>query len=149
MSKQFLDFELEGDWEQGLDRMANVVKTRVIRTGGNTMAYVFQTEAKALAPVLEHVPPSKVGKVHPGQLRDSIYRVNRGAETDTGRAVYEVSWNHYKAPHGHWVEFGNSVMGAQPFVRPAYEAAKFRAISAGLERMKVKYSEAMSTGAIT
>jgi HK97 gp10 family phage protein len=93
------------------------------------------------------VPRSKSGKsggykITPGQLRDSIYRVHSDDDSNDGLQVYEVSWNHYKAPHGYWMEFGNARHPAHPFIRPAYEAAKQRAVQAGISRMAVKFAEA-------
>lgn len=41
-----------------------------------------------------------------GKLDASIYRVySKDQSTDT-KAVYHISWNHKKAPHGHLVEYG-------------------------------------------
>jgi HK97 gp10 family phage protein len=142
---------LEGDFAAGLDQLAETLKGPVIASGANTMAYTFQVEAQYQAPVFagqeRFVPRSKSGKsggykITPGQLRDSIYRVHSDDDSNDGLQVYEVSWNHYKAPHGYWMEFGNARHPAHPFIRPAYEAAKQRAVQAGISRMAVKFAEA-------
>lgn len=141
---------LEGDFAAGLDKMAEDVKEKVIRSGGNTMAYTFQVEAKTFAPVFagqqRYIPRSKSGKsggynIKPGQLRDSIYRAFSDDQSRDDLAVYTVTYNHGKAPHGYWMEFGNARHPAHPFIRPAYEAAKQRAVQAGLDRMAVKFGE--------
>jgi hypothetical protein len=79
-----------------------------------------------------------------GNLARSIYQVYSKSNSGKERAVYHVSWNARKAPHGHLVEFGHmqryqvvidkrtgewitlrsrpispKQVGARPFVRPA------------------------------
>lgn len=143
---------MQGDFAAALDALGEQVKTTVARAGANSMAYVFQEEAKAFAPVFTVGPKGGGGsrvarrKVKPGQLRDSIYRAHADRLSSDGSQIYEVSWNHSKAPHGHWMEYGNVRHPAHPFITPAYEAAKQRAVTAGIERMSVKYAET-KTGA--
>jgi hypothetical protein len=148
----FLRMEMGGDFVAELDRLADTVKTTIARTGGNTMAYEFQAEAKAFAPVFagqqKYIPRSKSGKsggytIRPGQLRDSIYRAFSDDISRGDLVAYTVTYNHGKAPHGYWMEFGarNGELPAHPFIRPAYEAAKQRAVQAGIDRMAVKFAE--------
>jgi len=136
---------LEGDWAQGLDALGAAAHN-VKRSGGNAMAEVFQEEAKVRAPVYKgerKFIKTRTGGywIRPGQLRDAIYRVYAKGASDDTTAVYEVSWNHGKAPHGYWMENGNSRHAAHPFVRPAFEAMKYPAISAGQQRLQVRFSE--------
>lgn len=42
-----------------------------------------------------------------GKLADSIYQVYSGDNSGPGHAVYHVSYNHRKAPHGFLVEYGH------------------------------------------
>lgn len=42
-----------------------------------------------------------------GNLVNSIYQAYSERNSGTGRAVYHVSWNPRKAPHGHLVEWGH------------------------------------------
>jgi hypothetical protein len=42
-----------------------------------------------------------------GNLADSIYQAFSKDNSPAGKAVYHVSWNAKKAPHGHLVEFGH------------------------------------------
>lgn len=46
-----------------------------------------------------------LGKVT-GNLDSSIYRVLSKDKSNDHKAVYHISWNHIKAPHGHLVEYG-------------------------------------------
>jgi HK97 gp10 family phage protein len=137
-----ISITLRGNLAADLDRLGEVVRTTVLRSGQNTAAFAFQEEAKLRAPVFAVGPrgggASKVarGKIKPGQLRDSIYRV-----FDEKRSLYVVSWNHKKAPHAHLIEFGTKRAPAYPFLRPAYEGAKDRAMHAAVDRMRVKFAE--------
>lgn len=47
-----------------------------------------------------------IGRVT-GNLDSSIYQAYSANNSGKGRAVYHVSWNARKAPHGHLVEFGH------------------------------------------
>lgn len=42
-----------------------------------------------------------------GNLDSAIYQAYSANNSGKGRAVYHVSWNAKKAPHGHLVEFGH------------------------------------------
>lgn len=41
-----------------------------------------------------------------GNLKKSIYRVYSKTSSRPGKAVYHISWNHRKAPHGRLLEWG-------------------------------------------
>ena len=58
---------------------------------------------------------------YPGTLKDSIYRVYSKGRSSRNKAVYHVSWNHFKAPYGMFVERGLSpfTSKSRPFLRPA------------------------------
>lgn len=62
-----------------------------------------------------------------GLLAQSIYKAYDEKKSNTQTAVYEVSWNKRKAPHGHLVEFGTSKNPKHPFLRPAYDAVRAEA----------------------
>lgn len=148
----FLGMHIEGDYAAAFDQLAETIKDQVSRSGAHGMSIVFQEEAKTFAPVF-HLGPKgggagkvKRGKIKPGQLRDSIYRVHSDDKSVDGVQLYEVSWNHTKAPHGYWMEYGNARHPAHPFITPAYEAAKQRALIAGLQRMSVRYAESAASG---
>lgn len=92
---------------------------------------------------------NRIGK-KTGNLARSIYQVYSLRNSTDKRAVYHVSWNARKAPHGHLIEYGHvqrfqvvidkrtgkwvtlksrpiapRQVGAKPFIRPA--RAKFDA----------------------
>ena len=116
----------------GLDSLLDSLgsaASEVVRPAAHAGAFVLYTRAKLLAPVFAGGPKfikrSKSGKsggywIKPGQLRDSIYRVYSKDNSGDGVATYHISWNHKKAPHGHWMENGNAKHEAKSFIRRAY-----------------------------
>lgn len=108
------------------DASGVVTRLRAIATDSHDAAYVgaqaaaqvFYDEAKVRVPVAS------------GKLRDAIYQVQSKDNSTDKKAVYHISWNARKAPHGHLVEYGTSRAAAHPFIRPAYEARKKEAIAA-------------------
>jgi hypothetical protein len=42
-----------------------------------------------------------------GKLESSIYQAFSASNSSTGKATYQVSWNHKKAPHGWLIENGH------------------------------------------
>lgn len=65
--------------------------------------------AQAAAQVLYDETLKNVGQIKAvtGNLSRSIYQVYSQRDSVPGRAVYNVSWNPRKAPHGSLVEFGH------------------------------------------
>lgn len=156
----------------GLDGLAETVRQHLPRSMAVAAGKVYRDEAKARAPVYD-AADSLMGAGDeldepriPGLLRDAIYLAysERRSAPVTGKAVYSVTWNASKAPHGHLVEFGHwgtnmLVKGkggkyvptnaklldpvrvpAKPFLRPAFDAmgslAMKAALSRGQERLK-------------
>ncbi len=145
-----VSMEMTGDWAEALDRLGEAAHS-VQRSGGNAMAGVFRDEAIARAPVYSgKIHTYKTGKkagrdnAKPGQLREAIYRAFAASLSGETQVIYEISWNHTKAPHGHWMENGSSRHAAHPFLRPAYEAMKLAALKAGQNRMAVRFSEELT-----
>lgn len=127
--------------------------------------------SQAMAQVLYDEVEANVAKigVKTGNLRASIYQVYSD-KSDKGRAIYHISWNARKAPHGHLVEFGHLMthaayfskktgrwytdkrrpivpkqVAARPFIRPA--VFKFpQAEQAGTDRL---LKELQDRGVIT
>lgn len=124
--------------------------------------------AQAMAQVLYEAVKVNVARIRPktGKLAGSIYQAYSKRESTPGHAVYHVSWNARKAPHGHLVEFGHlqryeisfdkatgrfithkdkplptpKLVAARPFVRPAM--AHFdRAAAAGRARYLQELAE--------
>lgn len=92
-----------------------------------------------------------------GNLDASIYQVYSNDRSTNVKATYHISWNARKAPHGHLVEYGHlmtrkayigsdgnwytsnvkitpKLVGARPFLRPAYDAKRIAALYAAEER---------------
>ncbi|WP_200961047.1 HK97 gp10 family phage protein [Acidovorax sp. Root217] len=75
-----------------------------------------------------------------GRLNRSIYQKFSEEQSSEGVAVYNVSWNARKAPHGHLVEYGYLQRyvygpdGMGPLVRPGMEG-KPRPSSGGRNRV--------------
>lgn len=84
----------------GFDRMIDQIATDAEEAA--------RPAAQAASEVLYRVVKRNVaalGKVT-GNLERSIYQVYSRDRSRRGRAVYHVSWNARKAPHGHLVEYG-------------------------------------------
>ena len=118
---------------------------------GDQVGEAIRPAAQAAAQVLYEDVVKNVNAIGSvtGNLRRSIYQAySRRNSADGQKAVYHVSWNAMKAPHGHLVEYGHlqsfhvymgkdgnwytdksrplstpRQVAAKPFVRPAM--AKF------------------------
>lgn len=117
-----VDFDPSGAFA-ALDQLAETVGTSVVRTGGQAMAQVMYDEARLRCPIAEKPQRLKGGRYSvPGTLRNSIYQVFSKDNSTDRKAIYHVSWNRKKAPHGHLVEFGTVRAPAHPFLGPAFIA---------------------------
>ncbi|MDH0740219.1 HK97 gp10 family phage protein [Achromobacter spanius] len=132
-----IESSMRGDMIGDLVRLADAIETRVIRPAAHAGALVFYERARDLAPVYDG-PPIK--GVKPGQLREAIYRVFSEGLSNDALKVYQISWNHTKAPHGYWMEYGSSRHGPKPFIRPAFDFYE-RALQAAAARAKVLTDE--------
>lgn len=132
-----LSFEMDGDPVAGLTRFVEAVEERVVRPAAHAGALVFYERARELAP--EYTGPPKSG-IKPGQLRAAIYRVFSEDRSTDEFKIYQISWNHTKAPHGHWMEYGNSRHGPKPFIRPAFDFYE-KALEASRERARTLIAE--------
>lgn len=105
-----------------------------------------------------------IGKVT-GNLDHSIYQVFSKENSSPVMATYHVSWNATKAPHGHLVEYGHiqthkvyigsdgnwytsktpleqpRLVGARPFLRPAFDAKGRAAVQAARDRYIAEVSK--------
>lgn len=117
-----------------LDKMQAGLQSEV-RPAAQAGAQVLYEEVKLRAPVAKKPHKAKSGRIiQPGALKASIYQVFSQDNSNAVHSTYHISWNARKAPHGHLVEFGTSRAPAHPFLRPAYEAQKNRALQAAKER---------------
>ncbi|WP_275760835.1 HK97 gp10 family phage protein [Ralstonia pseudosolanacearum] len=150
-------FELNGDLLGGLDQLADDIEEHVVRSVAHAGALVFYEEARTLAPVYRGT--EKKG-VRPGQLREAIYRAFADQQSTAGQAVYRISWNAKKAPHGHLIENGHwlvrKVNGKKErlrwvpphsFIRRAFDRAP-AALEAMRERAVQKMAEALQRSVV-
>lgn len=173
MVESAIKFDMQ-DALKSLDALGAAAKAHLPRSMAVATGSVFRDEAKARAPVFDESTALKGGAnvkrpPKPGLLSQAIYLAfsdNRSFPSE-GRFVYSVSWNSAKAPHGHLLEFGhwryNVIRGgyptkerlekpvwvaAHPFLRPAYDAARQRAIQAGMERGRERTAELLANPAL-
>jgi len=115
---------LKGDFANALKEAERNISERVLVAGAAAMAKVIYDD-------IQNNPsfPEKSGL-----LKSAIYRTLSKDNSTENKAVYHVGVNKRKAPHWHWLEFGNSRIPAQPYIRPAFDKIG-EAIEAGKARM--------------
>lgn len=116
--------------EAALDGMAQGSQ-EALRPAAQAGAQVLYDEVLVRVPVAKRERKLKSGRIiAPGALRAAIYQVYSKDRSTKDRAVYHVSWNAKKAPHGHLVERGTSRAPAHPFLRPSFDARAKDALQA-------------------
>lgn len=126
-----------------LDRVTKAAR-KSTRKAAQAGAQVYHDELKARVPV--SAQPHKSGKktYNPGTLRRAIYQAYVEDESNEGQATYRVSWNKSHAFYGKFLEYGTSKMAAKPFLRPGYDAAHQRAVTAVQSVMRSAVEEELS-----
>lgn len=121
----------------GLDRMLDQLGTDVeeaARPAAQAAAQVFYDAVVANV--------ESIGKVS-GNLRRAIYQAYSKEQSGDGRAVYNVSWNERKAPHGHLLENGH-IQRYVVYINKAGEwRTKIRAEMRGKRKPSRKASQAV------
>lgn len=114
---QTLRFKGGKELARELNKLDTRMRRNIIREAVREGADVVIEEAQIRAPV------------RTGQLRDSIKRQLDSKESTKYAAVYKVGWSVF---YGHLIEFGIPAygVGAQPFLRPAFEAKRGEAQNA-------------------
>lgn len=145
----------------------SLLNQRLERIGSAAMAAV-RPAAQAGSQVLYDEVKLNVGRIKKktGNLDASIYQVFSKDNSDEKRATYHISWNARKAPHGHLVEYGHlmtrkayigsdgrwytskvkiepKMVGARPFLRPAWDAKRFPALQAAEARWIAETQKAL------
>ena len=134
-----------------------------VRPAAYAGATVFYDELKARVPMSAESREHKGKTYNPGTLKAAIYHAFSPEESRPGHAVYKVSYNAKKAPHGHLAEYGYwqrfkviktkagwrvlkdkkgrpimlatpKFIPAHPFIRPAYAARQTQALQASQTR---------------
>ena len=134
------------DFSKLTAKLDNITKAaeKATRPAAQAGAQVFYEEVKQRVPVSAkaHSTKGKKQTFTPGTLRKAIYQAFADKESGDGKASYRISWNKSHAFYGRFVEFGTSRMAAKPFLRPAYDAARAKALQAVQERMAVEVRKA-------
>ena len=140
-----LDLNLKGI-EKGLDKIT-VAAQGAVRPAAQAGAQLFYERAKAEAPVSAaghwfHGTNKKYW-FDAGSLKDSIYQVYSKGGSAEGKATYEVSFNHTKAPYGFMVLRGTSSAAANDFIGRAYDATYKAATQAASDRLTAEIKKAL------
>lgn len=140
-----LDLNLKGI-DQKLDKITKAAQGAV-RPAAQSGAQLFYERAKAEAPVSAaghwfHGTNKKYW-FDAGSLKDSIYQVYSKGGSAEGRATYEVSFNHTKAPYGFMVLRGTSSAAANDFIGRAYDATYKAATQAASDRLTTEIKKAL------
>lgn len=104
---------------------------RTVRQGLKAGAEIFVDSAKSHAPILKEGTPQR----RPGELRDSIdMSIKLSTKEDRGVAhvgpkTTKGGGSEQPGVWGMFVEFGSIHGAAQPYLRPAYEDSKERALA--------------------
>jgi len=145
-------------WDALFDQLAGPTRESLARSMAVAGGQVLRDEAKARAPI----GPT-------GNLSEAIYLAFRDTLSTADRVQYSVTWNKSRAPHGHLIEFGHwqpfvtvkigdrwvsldrrrtqpKWIPAQPFLRPAYEAAHGRALQAMMQRGRERLPQLLTQG---
>jgi hypothetical protein len=85
-----------GSFEAIMDQLADDAEAAV-RPAAQAGAQVLYDEARRLAGANRRT----------GNLQAGVYQVFSKSSSGRDHAVYHISWNAKKAPHGHLVEFGH------------------------------------------
>jgi HK97 gp10 family phage protein len=136
------DFDVEvtglSELAEKLDRIPYNFAQKIQRAGLKAAGEVFAAEVEARAPVAAEASHPESD---PGELKDSIgVFVRLGKDLDTsvvkvGPKFDKSKFNgknrtHSPGIYGKFVEFGTRLKAAQPFMRPAFQAGKDKAIEA-------------------
>lgn len=135
------------DFSKIAAKLDNITRaaTDAVRPAAQAGAQVFYEEVKQRVPVSAkaHSTKGKKQTFTPGTLRKAIYQAFADKESGDGKASYRISWNKTHAFYGRFVEFGTSKMAAKPFLRPAYDAARAKALKAVQDRMNEEVKKAI------
>lgn len=132
------------------------VDRKILNAGLLAGARLVRDEARAIAPVLKNPDP----RWRPGTLKKAIQAATIAASRTpyAGEVIVRVrkltqariaklkrsaakrgrSVNPIDPYYWFWVEFGTAKMKAQPFMRPAFEAQKNRAVDAAMQVFRDK-----------
>lgn len=156
-----IETKLTGNMLQGLEKLAAAAGEATLRGTGFAGAKVFLDEAKARVPVKTGTIKANLiikraeEKSSSAEKQTYLVTVRSGKQGNDGDAYYwkwvenghmivgkkakAAAWKNHRAAAK--LEFGDSKKGARPFIRPAYESVKDKAINA----MQTKMAEKIKT----
>jgi len=131
-----LTIEVQGlrELSDKLKQLPDKLRKKVLRGAVSTAAKIVQAAAIQLAP--EYTGEVSQGHAPPGTLKRAIFRKHvRDSEHDETFIVGVKSGKKFQkknldAFYWRFVEFGTVKMPAHPFLRPAFEANKEKAVQA-------------------
>lgn len=122
-----VSIRLEGvkELERELERLPSKVQKKMLRPSLRASAKPIRDEAVRRAPRRKSPPPRGSSRYHPAgkELYRSIKVRSAGRQPGLDAAIQVKT-----GPHGHLLERGTIHIGAQPFMRPAYDTRKGEAI---------------------
>jgi HK97 gp10 family phage protein len=161
-----IETKLSGDMFEGLARLEAAAGESTLRAAGVAGAALIRDEAKMRAPVKSGVLKANIiikraeEKSNGAESQTYLVTVRSGKFGNEGDAFY---WRFVENGHSNvrrkpkgstWkshraamkAEFGDSKTAARPFMRPAYEATKDKAIDAMRDKMREKIAEHLKGG---
>jgi HK97 gp10 family phage protein len=149
-----ISLNLTGDFEAALDRLAAAAGESALRAAGVAGAKLFQEEAQARVPVKtgrvkKNIIIKRAEEKSDGNKRQTYLVLVRGGSGNYGNTKLNRRKNRVgksydtdgDAFYWRFLEFGTSKMAARPFMRPAYEARRARAIDVMRARLWEKILE--------
>lgn len=133
--QQVMRVTYESNLKEALVGLERAIKQKALRPAAYAGARVFYDEMRRVVPVWH------------GDLYESIYHWHNDKISTETKQVYDIGPNKIKAPHWHWIEYGNARIPAQPYVRPTWESQKKRAVVAMQNRLREKIDEILTQGA--
>jgi len=100
------------------------IQKNILTSGIRAVASTFQKEAKRNVPV------------DSGDLRRSIKVAKRRTKDGSTKFSVGISSKKYNVYYGHMIEFGTKKAKAEPFMRPAYEQNKTKAVQSIVTKMR-------------
>lgn len=130
--KDSIGITVLSDVSQALKRLEKGVLEKVLRSGARAGALVFYNEIRLRVPFKS------------GKLYESIYHWHDDKKSTAKRQTYAIGPNKQKAPHWHWLEYGNIHTAAKPYIRPSYTGKQAAALAAVNARMSVRMKELLA-----
>lgn len=130
--KDSIGISVSSDILEGLRRLEEGVKEKVLRSGARAGALVFYNEIRLRVPFAT------------GTIYESIYHWHDDKTSTPTRQTYATGPNKKKAPHWHWLEYGNVHTAAKPYIRPSFTGKQASALAAMNARMSVRMKELLA-----